>query len=365
MRNKILVIAVLAILAFVVIKINNSKQSATTATLKIGAILPMTGGYSSIAEEVNRGALLAVEEENTAGKKIEYIVEDDQFKATDSVNAANKLISRNKVDAVFTMAIEEIKPVAPIFNKAKIPILGTWDSNDYMKTAGDYIFSIGFNTEATGEKMAEYGFNKLGVKKVAVIEQIDAWSELISAAFIKKFQALGGVVVMNEKVIVTEQDFRTLITKAKNAGAQGIYFPVNPPGGSRIITQAKELKFNGQLLSADGLIQDEIDAAGKAAENVYQTNIFADNATNLLIKYKAKYGTEASAAEFVTFGYDGIKTIGEAHRISLNKSISLRDALTQVKIQGTGSPINMDGKQYSEKVEKIFKITNGKPELVK
>jgi branched-chain amino acid transport system substrate-binding protein len=340
-------------------------QTNKNNTITIGAILPLTGGYASVAEEVNRGALIAIEEAKERGEQINYVVEDDQFKASMSANAANKLINQNKVDAVFTMAIEEVKPVATIFNSAKILILATWDSNAYIKTAGDYVFSTGYNTEANGEKMAEFAYNKLNLRKIASLQQIDEWSKIIAEAFNAKFKALGGSIVVNEKVIVEEKDFRTIVTKIKQSGAEGIYAPFNPPGNSRLLTQVKQLGFTGQMLAADGFIQDEIDTAGKAAENVYLTDIFTENADGLKASYTKKYNSEPSALAFVTFGYDAVNTFLEAKKISVAQNISLRDALTQVKIQGAGALINMDGKQFSEKVERIYKIVNGIPVEVK
>jgi hypothetical protein len=48
-----------------------------------------------------------------------------------------------------------------------------------------------------------------------------------------------------------------------------------------------------------------------------------------------------------------------AEQIATAKNIPLRDALTQVHIQGAGADLNMNGGQYSDRVEELFKVENG------
>lgn len=330
-------------------------------TIKIGSILPLSGDFALLGEEIRRGAEIAVEEAHAAGLDVVYISEDDRLEPTGAANTANKLVRVDKVDAVFTGVVQEAKPITPIFSENKIPLLVTWDSNEFLKQAGEYIFSIGFSTEAAGKRMATYAYKELGLRDIAIINHIDEWSELISDSFSEVFRLLGGKIVMREKTQITEKDYRTNLTKVKQLNPDGIYFPMLPLAKGPFLIQTKQLGLKSALLTGDGLLQDEIDFAGVAAEGVYLTNIFSENSDELGKKYKAKYNADPADIVFVSFGYDGVNTILQGYKIASEQNLTLRDALAKVNFQGTGSVINMNGANYSEREEKVYKVSDGKP----
>jgi branched-chain amino acid transport system substrate-binding protein len=338
------------------------QKSASVASDKIftiGGLLPLTGDFGSLGEEVNKGALLAIEEAKDDFPELNYVVEDDAFAAASAVSAAQKLIATDKINAGFTMAVQEAKPIAPVFNEAGIPLLVAWDSNAFLKTGGDSLYSIGFSTEGAGVIMAEYAYQKLGLRKVAVVRHVDEWADIISASFRDRFKQLGGVVVLDESTVVGTSDYRTLIARIKAVGADSIYFPMVPPGNSIFAIQARELQFKGTLMNGDGFLQSEIDAAGKAAEGLYFTNVYGEQLPALAAKYKAKYGVESGDIIFASFGYDAVNTLVEAYRISKESGIPFAEALKQVDIPGIGARIRMNGTRYSERQEKVYKVTNG------
>ncbi len=360
-----LVLIIFAVVVGLVYK-NSQKQNLSNKnpTLKIGGIIFLTGPYSAQGEEINRGALIAVEEAKQADMDVEYIPEDDAFTNTGMVNAANKVLKLDRVDAAFVPTVTEVKPIYSLFNAAKIPLLAVWDSNNLIKGAGDYVFTIGFNTEVNAEKIANYAYDNLKVRRIAVISQIEDWSEIISSTFVDKFSQRGGQAVLREKFQLEQNDFRTVITKAKNLGVDAVYFPLNAPANGQFLKQADQLGLKTTFLTGDGFIEEEIQVAGMAAENVYLTHQQNDNIGPLVEKYRARYGKDPYAEGFVAFGYDAINTLVAAKKIALQKNINLRDALTQVDIQGAGSHINMKGNRYSDRVEKINQIVNGKYQLI-
>src|SRR5579885_2807153 len=75
-----------------------------TGTVKIGAALGLTGECGNYGEGELKAAQLAVAEANQnggiAGRKIDLIVEDTQCSPKDSVNAMQKLVQVDNVEAV-------------------------------------------------------------------------------------------------------------------------------------------------------------------------------------------------------------------------------------------------------------------------
>ncbi len=354
----VVVIVAIAIIAHGIT--DKTTPAASQAGLKIGSILPLTGDFASFGSEINRGAEIAVDEARQSGINIEYVSEDDRSEPTKSVDAANKLVHADNVDVAFTATVQEVKPTAPIFNNGQTPLIAVWDSNDFIKTAGSSIFTTGFGTEAAGQTMARHAHNTLGLQKVAVIPMKDDWSSLIADAYIKEFTKLGGTVTMSEQTSANQKDFRTLIAKAQNSGAEGIYAPLLPQAGGPFLKQTRELNFHGPIMMGDSFSQNDVNVANGAAENVYFTNLYASQTDQLSAKYKAKFSATPSDPIFVSFGYDAIKTIIAAHHKAIDDKTSIKQALLNTKLQGTGTLINFNGKQYSERLEKLYQVKNGR-----
>ncbi|MBI4684464.1 MAG: ABC transporter substrate-binding protein [Nitrospirae bacterium] len=319
--------------------------------IKIGAILPLTGDFAILGEEIKKGIELAIEETKSTGLPLIVFYEDDQsLSPVAGVNAANKLITVNKIDVGLTMIVEESRPISSFFGKSKVPLIVLWDSNKFIKEDGEYIFSNGFSTEKAGEKMAEFAFSKLGLRKFAIIKHVDPWAEIISESVETKIRNSGGTIVLKETLQPTDTDYRTAISKIKKAGPDSVYVALVPPNSSLFLIQAKELGVRVPLLTGDALIQQVIDAAGKSAEGAYLTNIYTEsnNATLLTEKYKNKYKKAPFDIALVSFGYDGIMKVAEA--MKLHKR-TLQEAL-----------ISIFGENRSaDRIEKIYRIINGKP----
>ncbi len=336
-----------------------SNKPVPKGAIKIGAILPLSGDFAQFGEAVNQGALLATDEAKSQGLTVNYNAQDDKSNAVGSANAANNLVSVFHADGIMTVTVQEVKPVASIFGNSSIPLLAVWDSNNYIKTAGPNIFTIGFSTEDAGGKMATYLLNTLHIKIVAVLSQKDEWSQLIASAFADKFKALGGTVALNESLQPTQKDFRTELAKIKNSSAQALYFPFLPGSIAPLLVQAKQLGLTTIFATGDSMSPDEVTQANGATENLYFTNLYSDNGAALAATYKTKYGKDAGDPVFISMGYDGMKTILAAVGIAQNKHVAMPDALRQVNIKGTDYQINFGGKQYSEKYERLYKVVNG------
>src|SRR6218665_1879239 len=74
------------------------------ASIRIGAVLPLTGPSATIGEDIRRGIMLGVDEVNAnggvLGKKLALIVEDSANNPTTALTAARKLATVDKVPAV-------------------------------------------------------------------------------------------------------------------------------------------------------------------------------------------------------------------------------------------------------------------------
>ena len=96
---------------------------AAADTIKLGAVLPLTGPAAVVGTQEQRGIQYAVDEVNAkggiAGHKIEVIFEDNQAKPDQSVLLFNKLVDLQKIPAIFTGYSGPSLAMAPLATRKK------------------------------------------------------------------------------------------------------------------------------------------------------------------------------------------------------------------------------------------------------
>lgn len=332
----------------------NFNQTANKKPIKVGVILPLSGDLAFLGEQIKKGIDLAIEEYKGKGINVEVIYEDDQsLSPSVAVNAANKLLNIDKIDVGLTMLVEESRPIAPIFNKKEVPLLVLWDSNKLIQQSGQYIFSNGFSTELAGETMANFAYNELNLKTVAIVGHIDPWADIITKSFKDKFEIMGGKVVYDEQFNTETKDYRTAILKIKQLDSDAIYFPMIPMNSVNFLTQSKQLGLRSLFLTGDSFISDVIKKANDASEGVYFTNIYSVNNERLVERYKKIYNNDPVDIDLISFGYDGvIKVVGSGNKKS---SKEVKESLDLI----------FGSERSANRIEKIFKVQNGTPIEVK
>jgi branched-chain amino acid transport system substrate-binding protein len=99
-KNIITIIVVTLVLLAAAVLITGCK-GRDKDTIKIGAILPLTGNYADYGVSPQQGMIIAAEEINSAGgingRKIELLFEDSQGKPENALSAYQKLSSTNQV----------------------------------------------------------------------------------------------------------------------------------------------------------------------------------------------------------------------------------------------------------------------------
>jgi branched-chain amino acid transport system substrate-binding protein len=339
-------------------------QEAARQRVKIGAILPMTGAIASVGEAMQRGLTMAVSD--TKHISVQIIVEDDQTaNRVKAVSAANKLVSVDKVEIVFNAVASTVSAFSSVLKAANVPCLVLWDSNRTLHQLGPQIIGFGYENELAGEDMASFVTQRLGHKKVGIINFHDDWSEVITQAFETRFKALGGSIVLREQVNGDTTDFRTIVTRLKSSGAAAVYLPLFGPGLQAAIKQARSVKFEGDLLTADSFIDSDIAGTKGAAEGMYLTQIWFEN-SEFMNKYQATFGSAKISGTnlgYAALAYDAIMLVdaiaGEMiqnhERIT---SSSLLNKLPKFSFEGVLGPAKIEASNSVVRRERILQVRN-------
>jgi len=323
-------VAVVVALAIVLVTIQTPKEPKK---IKIGAILPLTGPAAMYGNYAKEGIQLAIDELQSEGKKIEAIFEDSKGAPGDAVSIAQKFISYKDVPVILCLTTSETSAIAPILEKNKI-VLITGTINPGAADLGEYVFRNATNLLIDAEKIIELCL-KLNIKKVAIIGLIVDAHLKVQEFFKTNFEIKGGKVVAIENGNRDDTDFRTQLTKVKNANPQAIYVLGYKEIGY-VLRQAKEMGIKTKFFSDPSMESPEIlTIAGKAAEGVIYTRAAFDpqSPDRAIQKFRKKYleiygrEPEVFAAQF----YDDVNLIMMVTEKYGSTSEDIRKGLLEVK----------------------------------
>jgi branched-chain amino acid transport system substrate-binding protein len=340
--------------------------------LRIGHVDALTGADAAYGVAVDRGIQMAVEEVNEAGgvkgRPIELISLDDQGKSQEAVLAATKLISLNKVVALLGESTSsKALAMAPIAQKNKIPMISPWATNEKVTQVGDYIFRVCYIDAFQGTVLAKFVFEKLKLKRVAILRDLNSDASLgLADYFSKKFTELGGQVVANEVYTAGDVDFRSQLVAVREKKAEAVFLTGYYMEAGLIARQARELGIKAPFLGGDAWDAPELlKLGGKDVEGSYFSTHYSAESTQPEVKafvsrFKAKYKEVPSAP--AALGYDAAKILVAAmNKAQSFETVAIRDALAKTAgFAGVTGKIAINENRDAVKPTVIMKVKNGK-----
>jgi len=201
-------------------------------TLRIGAILPLTGDAGVYGKALQRGMDLACSEVNESSKtkrKISLLYEDDAGNAGTAVSAARKLIDADGVRYMIGGAMSSTAaPIIPITERAGILLISPTATSASLTNNTRLFFRLWPSDDYDGGFMAAVASEQLGIKTAAIFYINTAYGKGIAEAFRDKFKELGGEIVYDEGYAQGATDFRTSIEKMRQRHPEAVYLPDMP-----------------------------------------------------------------------------------------------------------------------------------------
>ncbi|MGO1120494.1 substrate-binding protein [Rhodovibrionaceae bacterium A322] len=293
--------------------------------IKIGAVLPFSGGLELFGNQAKMGMDLAAAEINAAGgilgRPVEIIYEDNKTDPKTSVERANKLARGDKALAVVGPITSNARDaMAPALRKARTPLLY---ATNYEGGACDrYLFA--FNTvpnqelaklvpalmESSGDSFYCFGANYVWPQKM-----FEAADGLVTS--------LGGKMVGTEFTKWGETDFKPVIDRIKASGAKNLLFALPGADGITFIKQAEEFGLMDQVtIGFLGFAETYLGAFGEGkGQNMWVTVPFAASlqepgVQDFVSKIRASAGDGAPISHYVMTHYNAVM----ATKAALEKS---------------------------------------------
>lgn len=341
--------------------------------IRVGIYGDLSGQTSSFGQSTKNGAVMAIEEINAAGgingRKIEYVIEDDQGQPQQAATVVTKLINQDKVHAVLgEVASTNSLAAAPVAQNAKIPMITPSSTNPKVTKVGDYIFRVCFTDDFQGAVGAKFATNTLKAKRAAVLGDFNSdYSKGMSQYFEQEFTGAGGQIVERQTYTQTDSDYKGQLTAIRAKSPDVIFVPGYYGQVGVIAKQAKELGIAAPLLGGDGWDGPPLwDLGGTSLNGSYMVNHYSiDDPSPAIQKfvaaYKQKYGGTNPDA-IGALAYDAMNVLADAiRRAGTTEAARLRDAIAQTKnFTGVTGSISINESRDAVKPAVVFELRDRK-----
>src|SRR5437899_11881402 len=215
---------------------------AWAQTVKVGAVVPLTGRYGPGGAQVRAGYEIAVEQINAAGgvsvggKKtpLELVLLDDESDATKTVARLETLAAQGVAAYLGGFGSDLHAAAASVAEKNKIPYLGiAFALNRIHQQGFKYLFSPFWKSPDIGKAtQGLLGLIPAGErpKTVVIFQEKTDWGKEMATAWTEAGRAAGHTATVGE-YSPGAKDFSDLIIKAKAANADAVFALPTPPDG--------------------------------------------------------------------------------------------------------------------------------------
>ena len=340
--------------------------------IKIGSVSPLTGPQAHLGKDNENGARLAVDEINAAGltlggKKmhIDLLSEDDQADPKTATTVAQKLVDSGVVGVIGHLNSGSTIPASTIYHAAGIPQISP-SATAIAYTAQGYntAFRVMTNDEQQGHVLGQYAVNKLGAKKIAVIDDRTAYGQGLADEFAKAAEAAGAEIVAREYTTDKSTDFMAILTSIKSKSPDLVFFAGMDPQAGPMARQMKQLGLKAQLLGGDGMQTPEFiklagaDAEGAIASNPGLSLDAMPGGKAFKEKFTARFGP---IQNYAPYAYDAVYVMVEAmKRADSSDPAKYLPELAKTDYQGVTGKIRFDSKgDVSGGAVTLYQVKNG------
>lgn len=333
-------------------------SSVTAKTIKVGAILAVTGGASFLGGPESRTIEMLAEKLNAAGgingDKVELIIKDSGANPEKAISFAKQLIEEEQVFAIIGPSTSgETMKLKKICEENKTILLSCGAAEVIVNPVAKYVFKTPQKDSFAAKKIF-MAMNDLGITKVAVLAGNTGFGKAGKGQLLKIAPEFGIEVVATEVYDKKSTDLSAVVAKLRsNKDIQAVINWSIVPAQAILAKNMRQAGWDVPLFQSHGFGNIKyVEAAGAAAEGIIfpagrllVSEVLPDSNPQkaILNQYKHDYETrfKEPASTFGGHGYDAFKILCRAIEEAGADREKVRDAIENMKgFVGTGGVFN-------------------------
>ncbi|MCC6246608.1 MAG: ABC transporter substrate-binding protein [Rubrivivax sp.] len=355
-------------------------HAAAQDTYKIGLVSPMSGANARYGAFANKGANLAAKEINAAGgvlgKKIEFVSGDSQCVPAEGVSATKRMVSFDKLPVIIGDICSSVTlAMQPLVEEAGVLLVNAASSNPMITyKAGVGGFKWTFRNYPTDEVRAaivlEHAVKNRGLKNFAVLS-VDSDYGRGAINFTKKYlpRYPEAKITSEDYYKDAETDFRPVLSKIKNSGAQAILMYGLADTTPIIARQMLEMGLagkvvlvgNGEFNTAKTIAAAPAVMNGSIEATAWLPEWTSPKSQKFVEEYKRAYGGEMPNNHAYTH-WETTHLIAAAIKAAGSlKNDDIRAALAKIKYDSAMGPTTFDDHNQAILPMVLLEVADGKP----
>lgn len=366
--KRILSTAVIAATALGLVACSGSTE------VKLGLIVSLSGSGAPYGTSIRDGVQLAVEELNAAGginvdnaamKPVELIIKDAQSDPVRGVELAHELLN-DGVHATIGADVSDVTlAIAPHFQEAEQILVSPASSTPKLTTAGDYIYRNFPSDDLEALNVADYIFNKAGLREAAVIANQNEFGLGQKSAFIQRFRTLGGRDVGQESFPTGATAEQIAQAVQSIVGAPAIYIAGYTEETAAVVQALRAAGSEAALFGSGAVLAQALVAAGgEAVEGLifprpsFDPDGEAAGVRAFVAAFEAKYGRVPDT--YAAHGYDAVMILAQAVQEAGEDPAEMRFYMNSMNpYEGVTGTTDFDDNGDVRKFHRMYVIRDG------
>jgi branched-chain amino acid transport system substrate-binding protein len=339
----------------------SAQAPAARTPIKIGVLSPLSGPLAALARDVVDGARLYVDEVHgeMAGRKVELIVEDYEFKAAVALTKAKKLVERDRVNVIVGVILSAaVLAMKDYIHAREIPFVVSGAAvaeSITLEKPSPYVFRISFSASQVPPPMAKFTYDKLKARTATVIAGDTVGTIELVMGFARAFEEAGGKVVQELYPPIGTTDFGPYIGKIRR-DVNVVAALVPGADGIRFIKQYEEFGLKGKIPVVDtapGITDIAVlPAAGTAAVGMHAPNAYIHTIKSpanqkFVQAFRAKTGRDPGGpGEYTYSALAAINQALQATQGNIEAKAKFLEALRRMDLEAPRGRIRFDRYQH-------------------
>ncbi|WP_327256321.1 ABC transporter substrate-binding protein [Streptomyces sp. NBC_01244] len=312
--------------------------------LKIGLLVPQSGTYKSLGDDMKQGFELYVAQHGgkLGGREVEIVVADEGETADSGKAAAEKLVKQDRVLAVSgVVSSATINGVKDLFETGKVPLVGS-NASPTTLTGTKYIWRTSYVNDEPGKALGKHVAERAGGPVFLIAAGYQAGKDEVEG-FKSTFLPAGGKQAAEEVYtpFPGTKNFQPYLAQIEKSGAKAVFCFYAGGAAVDFVKQYRDFGLAGKIplyapgfLTEGGVLKGQGDAAnGILTALNYSADL--DNSANKQFApaYTAAHGTAPTT--YAMASWDAAQVLDKAIKAagstgSTVSSASVNAAIAQV-----------------------------------
>lgn len=340
-------------------------SAVSAETLKIGALLAVTGPASFLGGPEARTLEMMVDQINggggIGGKKVELLLRDTAGNSEKAISLGKQLLEEEKVLAVIGPSSSgETMAIKKIFEDGATPLISCAAAEVIVNPVASWVFKTPQNDSSAAIKIFKE-MNRMGIAKIAVLVDNSGFGKAGREQLQKIAPEYKIDIVEAEVYDAKATDLSAVVAKIKaNEAVQGVINWSVVPAQSIVVKNIRQAGWQVPIFQSHGFGNIKyVEAAGVAAEGVIFPSgriLMADHLPDghpqkaLLVQYIKDYEGKfkETASAFGGYAYDAMVILKKAIEIGGTDKAKIRTAIEGLKnLPGTSGVFNFSATDHN------------------